>query len=434
MDTAAPDLLTDPDAAVALADRLLDNGYSPIPIVGGTKRPGFKQWDQYSRKRMTRPRFRRLVAAGLGGSVGICGGRVVAVDIDVLDEALNARLVQLAEAMFGATPLHRVGRAPKRLLLYRAEGTIRSRSVALADGHGVDILGSSRVFVAYGLHPDTGRPYSWVLDDPRDIRVDELPAVSAAKIDLFLAAVKAIAPPRREGGRKETGVEAGGGSEGEAHRDEHDLVVDGRHAHLLSIALRICSDSVRAGHHGNVDGLTRAVWQAFQRTTDLRRPRSADGKPWEPKHARTVVVSTLKGLGSGKLTPRIAKTKGGEWTLERKRAYVGEARRIGANTTVVTVLKVLLSDLNRDGTDRCYPSVARVAERSGVSESSVHRSINWLERHGLLANGGVHRTYKTVFRLFDLSRVAHVGTPAKTAAPTDPSIFRQPVALVRKSA
>jgi hypothetical protein len=58
--------------------------------------------------------------------IGIAAGRVIGIDIDVLDGEIAAKIEGLAKRMLGDTsaPPVRVGRAPKRLLVYRAAAAL----------------------------------------------------------------------------------------------------------------------------------------------------------------------------------------------------------------------------------------------------------------------------------------------------------------------
>src|SRR3546814_19557160 len=54
--------------------------------------------------------------------LGPGSGDTFALDIDVLDEALALRALELADDILGYTPFRRVGRAPKLALLFRKIG------------------------------------------------------------------------------------------------------------------------------------------------------------------------------------------------------------------------------------------------------------------------------------------------------------------------
>jgi hypothetical protein len=122
--------------------RLVANGYSILPIMPGTKKPGrFRSgaWEDYPD--WTRHASRPTSEHELGvwrtwpdAGVGIACGTVVGIDIDIAEPELALELERLARDRLGDTPALRIGRAPKRLLVYRTEAPLpasaarRSRS------------------------------------------------------------------------------------------------------------------------------------------------------------------------------------------------------------------------------------------------------------------------------------------------------------------
>jgi len=146
-----------------LGSRLIDNGYSIVPIAVGKKAPGFDNW---SKARSTKPQLDEWITSGHRQSgAGILTKHTPAVDIDVLNEEVAREAVAKALEIFGEAPL-RIGRAPKCLLLFRTETPFRKmRSNKYQDEwgdlHQIEILGEGQQFVAYHTHPDTGLPYTW---------------------------------------------------------------------------------------------------------------------------------------------------------------------------------------------------------------------------------------------------------------------------------
>ena len=83
----------------------------------------------------------------------------------------------------GQTPAIRIGRAPKRLLVYRA-----AEPFAGFKYPPVEVLGLGQQFVAYGRHPDTGEPYQWPVETLADLAPEELPAITEAQARGFAEA------------------------------------------------------------------------------------------------------------------------------------------------------------------------------------------------------------------------------------------------------
>jgi hypothetical protein len=131
-----------------------------------------------------------------GAGVGLQSRSFPGVDIDVTDQSLSDAIAVLADLKLGDAP-ERVGRAPKRLLVYRiADGeVIRKKRVDFTapDGsaHAVEILGAGQQYVVEGMHPGTGRPYAWTSGrTPETIGAANLTTVTAAQVDAFLDEVE----------------------------------------------------------------------------------------------------------------------------------------------------------------------------------------------------------------------------------------------------
>ena len=183
-----------------LGSRLIDNGYSIVPIAVGKKAPGFDGW---SKVRSTKPQLDEWITSGHRQSgAGILTKHTPAVDIDILNEEVALEAEAKAREIFGEAPL-RIGRAPKRLLVFRTETPFRKmRSNRYQDEwgdlHQIEILGDGQQFVAYHTHPDTGRPYQWPSEKvdkdgktiseggPLTIRANDLPDITVEQCEAFI--------------------------------------------------------------------------------------------------------------------------------------------------------------------------------------------------------------------------------------------------------
>jgi Bifunctional DNA primase/polymerase, N-terminal/Family of unknown function (DUF5906)/Primase C terminal 1 (PriCT-1) len=220
-----------------VAAQLTENGYSPVPLHFGQKRPcAGDGWQHY---RFTETDTERFAHAG----VGILCGKVVGLDIDVRDPKLAAELDALAEQMFGPAP-KRVGQAPKVLRVLQAIAPfskIVSRSYRLnGDGpdekiHRVEILATGQQFVAYNIHPDTGQPYTWNgVGDPRTVPIGCLPVITEQSAREFVAAAEKLLA--------QYGRAVGGDADqhdGDDVRDEHHVGAGGRNEALSREAFRL---------------------------------------------------------------------------------------------------------------------------------------------------------------------------------------------------
>lgn len=392
--------------------RLTDNGWHPIPVLGGTKQPGFRGWTKHCREPMTTTRYRQLEGGGKGGSLGIACRLVIAVDIDVTDEILAKSVQELAQLMLGVTGLIRIGKSPKRIMVYRTAEPVNLPPFIGANSHRVEFLADGRQFVAFGKHPETGQDYRWIGDDgsPEDTPVDQLPIVTRAQLDYFRAALKAIlGEPARKGPAR---ASAHDNRSNPIQRDPATgQVIDGRDQYAFEVVRHVVNEACRAGHFREQAAIVRRGWAEFSNGADLARPREVDDKPWEPRHIAAKVRARLLDMSSNRIKP-FRKSKGGEWTAARKARYVELVARDGAAVGTVKVLRVLMDDMNRDGRDQCYPSIKRVAELAGVSEATVHRAYRWLEERRYMTMKGVNHRTRTPYRVFDLLLVEDIGRPA----------------------
>jgi hypothetical protein len=164
---------------------MLRNGYLPIPVRG--KIPVLEGWQN-------------IVAtdADIAGwesscsharNTGILTKTTPTVDIDVLDaEVANIVQAWVEQLIPAGTPrLVRVGRAPKRAILFRSETPfpkIATPFYVSEDGleHRLEILGDGQQVVVFGIHPETGHRYTWngEIERPWKIPRSSLPVLAEA--------------------------------------------------------------------------------------------------------------------------------------------------------------------------------------------------------------------------------------------------------------
>jgi hypothetical protein len=138
---------------------LRDMGYSPIPCRG--KVPNMPGWQ--CKVRRSDDEIRGMA----GANTGLLAYETPAIDLDVNNPFAADRLEELAREHFddGGTILTRVGRAPRRALILRCEEPFAKMVAVFRDANGashkIEILGDGQQFVAFGVHPDTGVPYTY---------------------------------------------------------------------------------------------------------------------------------------------------------------------------------------------------------------------------------------------------------------------------------
>lgn len=176
---------------------LLERGFPIVPIKKGYKFPkGLKHWQRLD---PTKTMLNKWLSNGFAdGGVGLKTREFPAVDVDVKDEAVAAKLAEFIRRELGQT-CERVGEAPKTLFVFRTETPfpkLRSKVFEdwLGERHCVEILGDGQQFVAYAVHPDTQRPYTWVGDGLADITPDSLPAITRDDAKRVIDAFHSLRP------------------------------------------------------------------------------------------------------------------------------------------------------------------------------------------------------------------------------------------------
>ncbi|MDA8732750.1 phage/plasmid primase, P4 family [Luminiphilus sp.] len=168
-----------------LAPRLHANGYAPIPVIPGTKKPSIPRWTTTDFR--DEDVVKDHVANYAAHQIGLVLGDVIAIDIDCLDESIAYQVQQLCIERLGATPI-RVGRAPKRMLFYRSKGRrIKKKTTPSSKRNGhkqqVEFLANGSQCVVYGTHPETQLAYEWVELSLLDIPIESLNPVDEDQID-----------------------------------------------------------------------------------------------------------------------------------------------------------------------------------------------------------------------------------------------------------
>ncbi len=147
-----------------IAEQLLDNGYSPLPVKDGQKIPAVGNWthidyektpgllDEYCKKFPT-------------ASTGLLLGNTCVIDIDVLDPKVAANCKNIVIRELGGAPC-RYGNHPKHAHFFGVEGPSFKKLATktfLVNGQKaqVEILCEGQQVVVFGTHPKTRKPYYW---------------------------------------------------------------------------------------------------------------------------------------------------------------------------------------------------------------------------------------------------------------------------------
>ena len=75
------------------AERLLDNGFYPIPIVEKQKRPAVSRWTQFDK--IDDEQYQKLIKDHTQHGIGILLGKVCVIDVDIMNKDLSFEIIKL---------------------------------------------------------------------------------------------------------------------------------------------------------------------------------------------------------------------------------------------------------------------------------------------------------------------------------------------------
>jgi hypothetical protein len=154
-----------------VAEKLVDQGFSAIPIAPGKKKPAIMAWTEYCDHLPDADDVRSAVehpaAFGVGVALG-CNG-VIAVDVDK-DEIVEAIASVLPES-----PVAKRGRAGCTWF-YRASAAVKTKAFDIGGERVLDLLARGRqTVIPPSIHPGTGREYEWIGDPLERFTPESLP-------------------------------------------------------------------------------------------------------------------------------------------------------------------------------------------------------------------------------------------------------------------
>jgi hypothetical protein len=265
---------------------LIDHGYTPIPVTG--KKPPFNKWQKV--EKVSRSMLEAWDKNWPGATnTGILTEYTPTLDADILSEPAAVAIEKLVYERFKdrGPILSRIGRPPKRAIVFRTATPFAKITVNLiaADGSAgekIEFMGNGQQVVAAGIHPDTGKPYTWPLGNLTDVARDALPEISEAEakqlVDDIVELLCRDFGYKRAAARARTG---GGPGAGEPAKD-WQVLVDGilAGADLHANTRDLAAKAVRAGMNGGaIVNLLRGLMDSSAAARDQRWQDRYDNLP-----------------------------------------------------------------------------------------------------------------------------------------------------------
>jgi hypothetical protein len=165
-------------------------GYTPVPLSG--KAPVLKTWQQL--ENVSNEQIGMWTKTWpTATNTGALTKNTPTIDVDILVPDAAEAVEALARERFDERGpiLVRTGRAPKRAIPLRTDTPFKKIQALLIAPNGdtdqkVELLCSGQQIVVFGIHPDTGKPYSWHGGKPGEVRHEDLPYVSEAEARAFV--------------------------------------------------------------------------------------------------------------------------------------------------------------------------------------------------------------------------------------------------------
>ena len=223
------------------AKTLIEHGYAAVPIMPGSKIPGYQcagMWvllPGWQRRYLDgrKPQLIELAAWGSGDTgIGVVGGRashgLIGIDIDTDDHPIKNAIIKVLPP----TPVSKSGQKGETRFFYGPDITT-SQSWNVNGKRVCDLIGPGRQTVLPPtIHPDTKQPYRWQGAGLEHYDPEDLPLITPDIIGNIGAALVPFGwrpdPPRGHSG--------GNGGNGTTTAD-FDLDADTPHRDLNNFAL-----------------------------------------------------------------------------------------------------------------------------------------------------------------------------------------------------
>jgi RecA-family ATPase len=284
-------------------------GYDPISTNG--KRPYLNDWS--SKLNLRAPEIESWERFWPDHqNTGILCRTTPAIDLDILDKEVIQECIDIINDRFAERGhiLTRTGRWPKCLIPFRTDAPFKKIQQYFIAPNGstdqkIEVLSDGQQFVAFGIHPDTNKPYAWFNNrDPSQIPHEELPYITEVDARALVVELSAMIVDRFGWKFKEDARKAPTGTGTEVLTNWDSLVADLKAGHGLhdtgNLLLAKIAQSGKLGKDIAVDWVASLAEQSGRDAARLKQfraemQRSADGAwaKFTPKPVDTPVVDEV---------------------------------------------------------------------------------------------------------------------------------------------
>lgn len=380
--------LAECSARGSLAD-ILANGFRGFPIPPGQKRASLRGWTKFCSEHPSPVQLAKWLQSYPNHGIAIaCGWTVIGVDIDEDDGTEASAIENLVCAHLGTTPLKRIGRAPRSVLVYRvaAGAVIPTKHVGR-----VDVIGDGAYFVGYGTHPDTGEPYRWPDGSPLTVPVRDLPTVTQIQIDRLIEGLAdyygltqrlgdSSDQPQPLSRQNSHGIASG--LRNPRIAEAGSTITDGRDSFLRDKVYQAFASGA-----STPEAIIDQAWPQFVAGADLTRPKRDGKRPWQRQDALAKANYLLR---SGKPRPKMSATvvaspnENGAWPPEYRQRFIQSINATGAagelSPTQVKISHVM-TEFARHRND-CFASCETIAATVGCKPNTVKKARRQLRALG----------------------------------------------------
>ncbi|WP_168185838.1 phage/plasmid primase, P4 family [Magnetospirillum sp. ME-1] len=238
----------------AVADQLVRNGYFPVPVVPRDKATYVSDWST-----ATLDIIPSWMAQYQNHGVGIrSGGGLLVVDADTYDPDLSAQVLGLALEMLGQTPM-RIGSKGGALLYQCADvggGEVWSFPDYQGKVQAVELRGSGKQIVAYGVNPLSKQPNRWIGGHPLTTPKSTLPTVTMDQVRALLLGL---------GGTRKAAQQS------QRYELPDKLLPHATHNHLVSRAAQLA-----ARHYDDPEAIFAILWKELEERREPPLPPQSE--------------------------------------------------------------------------------------------------------------------------------------------------------------